>query len=73
MTDERERRDATMRSAAEDKGVRLNAAVDMLNGRFGRGTLHPVAVGAKQHWATKRESVSPRYTTCLEEIPIVKA
>ena len=52
---------------------RLMKTVDRLNNRLGKDTLFWAASGIKKSWATKREKVSPRYTTCWSELPIVKA
>ena len=51
--------------------VRLMAALDDVNRRFGRGAIFPAATGIRREWATKFEMRSPRYTTRLAEIPIV--
>lgn len=57
----------------DEKTARLNAAVDAINARLGRGTVRPAAIGIEQEWSTKRGNVSPRYTTCLDEVPVVRA
>jgi DNA polymerase V len=51
------------------------AALDACNRRFGRGAVVQAAAGfaPAQGWSTKFEIRSPRYTTRLEEIPIVEA
>ena len=56
-----------------DKQQRLMKTVDRLNDKFGKDTLFWAASGINPSWATKREHVSPRYTTCWSELPIVKA
>ena len=56
-----------------DKQQRLMKTVDRLNNKWGQDTLFWAASGIKKSWATKRENVSPRYTTCWSELPIVKA
>ncbi len=59
-----------------ERGAALMAAVDSCNARFGRGTVVPGLAGmapARRGWATKFEMRSPRYTTCLAEMPVVPA
>ena len=34
---------------------------------------HWAGSGVNKPWSMKRENLSPRYTTCWSEIPIVKA
>lgn len=53
---------------------RLMAALDACNARFGRGTVFPAAAGVERQrkvWTTKFEMRSPRYTTRLDEVPVV--
>jgi DNA polymerase V len=54
---------------------RLMAAMDACNRRWGRGSVVPAAAGvaSKRAWATKFEMRSPRYTTRIDELPIVSA
>jgi DNA polymerase V len=54
---------------------RLMAALDACNARFGRGAVVSAAAGIpkKRAWATKFEMRSPRYTTRIDEIPVVSA
>ena len=54
---------------------KLMAALDACNGRWGRGAVVSAAAGIpeKRAWATKFEMRSPRYTTRIEEIPVVRA
>lgn len=52
---------------------RLMDALDALNGRFGRGTLAPASAGLKREWQTRFERRSPRYTTRIDELPVVLA
>ena len=57
------------------QGAALMAALDACNARFGRGALVPAAAGfaAKRAWSTKFEMRSPRYTTRIDELPMVAA
>ncbi len=59
-----------------EKGAALMSAVDECNRRFGRGTVVPGKAGvipARRDWSTKFEMRSPRYTTRLDEVPVVRA
>ena len=55
------------------KQEKLIKAIDKINNQFGKDTLFWAASGVKPSWKMKREKVSPRYTTCWSELPIVKA
>lgn len=59
--------------AVDPRREALMAALDQVNGRFGRGTLIPARTGLKRHWTLKAEMRSPAYTTRLGETPIVRA
>jgi DNA polymerase V len=48
-------------------------AVDAVNGRYGKRTLHYAAEDLSQAWQPRRQLRSPRYTTEWDELPIVKA
>ncbi|MBZ6078819.1 Y-family DNA polymerase [Microvirga puerhi] len=54
-----------------EQSVKLMGAVDSINRRFGRGAIVPGSAGIKQRWAARFERRSPRYTTRLEELPLV--
>lgn len=58
---------------ASSRRARLDAVVDSINQRMGRGTVRPAAVGIEQSWAMRQDRRSPRYTTHYEEIPVVRA
>lgn len=52
---------------------RLMSEMDRLNKKFGAGTLwHASEKAANQSWQSKRERRSPRYTTQLSELPVLK-
>ena len=57
----------------EKKQTGLMQAVDKINGRFGRHTVRPLAMGFEHKWKMKQEKLSSRYTTRLSEIPNVRA
>jgi len=58
-----------------EQGAALMAAFDACNRRFGHGAVVPAAAGfaPARGWSTKFEMRSPRYTTRLDEIPVVAA
>jgi hypothetical protein len=56
-----------------DKQQKLMETVDRLNTTMGRNTLYWAASGVNQSWTTRKDNVSPRYTTNWDELPIVKA
>ncbi len=51
----------------KEKLDRINRAMDEINRKFGRHTVH-LAAAKKGAWQTKRERLSPRYTTRLSDI-----
>ena len=51
----------------------LMAAVDALNGRYGRGTVFPAAAGVERAWAQRAAHRSRRYTTRFAELPVARA
>ena len=55
---------------------RLMAAVDAINWRFGKGTVHSGATGQtdpQRTWGMKQERRTPQYTTRLEDVPVARA
>ncbi|WP_460547334.1 Y-family DNA polymerase [Comamonas piscis] len=60
--------------ALKDRSA-LYSALDKINQRYGRGTLHLAATGvdaASARWGMKQERRTPRYTTNIDEIPIAR-
>ncbi len=55
------------------KAGKLSAALDAVNDRWGKKTLILASEGFKQPFATKGEMRSPRYTTRLVDLPVVRA
>lgn len=56
--------------------TRLMAAMDCLNDRFGKGTLHVASGGLDDHrreWGMRQERRTPQYTTRWEDVPIARA
>lgn len=56
-----------------DEQMKRMELLDKMNKKFGKKTLHFAAEGVKKEWSMKREMRSPRYTTCWEEIPVIKS
>ena len=60
--------------AAEDRASRsLMEAVDRINRRYGPGALFPASRGVARRWRMRQQRLSPRYTTRIEEVPVVRA
>ena len=55
------------------KSAHVMAALDAVNARFGRDTLRPLASGLNRTWKTRAHSLSPRYTTNINEILVATA
>ncbi|WP_353176531.1 Y-family DNA polymerase [Delftia acidovorans] len=58
-----------------DQG-RLMSAVDRINSRFGKGTVHVASTGQQKpakNWEMRQERRTPRYTTEISEILLVRA
>lgn len=55
---------------------RLMTAVDEINSRYGKGTVHAAATGQStpgRVWGMKQERRTPQYTTRLEDVPVARA
>lgn len=67
-------RQATIFDDAElmQRSDRLNATMDRLNRKFGRGTLSVAAAGVSKDWSMRRENLSPCYTTDWDSLPEVR-
>ncbi|WP_409457076.1 DUF4113 domain-containing protein [Pseudomonas oryzihabitans] len=48
--------------------TRLMATLDAINGKFGRETLRPARIPRDPAWQMRRDLLSPRYTTCVDEL-----
>ena len=55
------------------KSARLMAALDAVNGRYGRGVLRPLATGIIRPWSTRQARLTPRYTTHAAEMMEARA
>ncbi|WP_415881767.1 Y-family DNA polymerase [Neptuniibacter sp. QD34_54] len=49
----------------------LMRCLDRINAKYGRDTLHLARQGIQQNFKMKRELLSPRYTTRIEDIPVI--
>ncbi len=56
-----------------DRGQLLMATLDVINQRWGRGTLRSAAEGMEKPWQMKRQRLSPSYSTDWEELPTAVA
>lgn len=57
----------------DDRGQRLMATLDVINQRWGRGTLRLAAEGMENPWQMRRQRLSSRYTTDWQGLPMVVA
>ena len=55
------------------KADRLMQVVDRINQRHGRGTLFLGAEGFDKKWKMRQSYKSPRYTTCWQDLPIIRS
>jgi len=69
-----EHEDAATATTPRDRS-RLMTAMDAINCRYGKGTVHSAATGKagpKREWGMKQERRTPQYTTRLEDVPVVR-
>lgn len=55
---------------------RLMTAIDTLNSRFGKGTVHVASAGFAgplRSWGMRQERLTPQYTTSWADIPVARA
>lgn len=55
---------------------RLMAALDAVNGRFGKGVIHVASTGQsrpKRVWGMRQERRTPQYTTRWADVPLARA
>jgi hypothetical protein len=56
--------------------ARLMTALDTINSLYGRGTMTMASAGVEgkqKNWAMRQERMTPRYTTCIADMPIARA
>ena len=54
----------------------LMTALDALNTRYGKGTVHPASTGGthrNKDWGMRQERLTPQYTTRWEDLPVARA
>lgn len=68
-----ERQQSALACIDDERRTKLMSTVDRLNRKYGRYSVRPLAVSYGHSWEMRREHVSPRYTTRLNEVLKVKA
>jgi DNA polymerase V len=68
-----ERQQSILAGIDDDRRVSVMRAVDGINRKHGRHTVRPLALSAERGWEMRRQHISPRYTTRLDEVLRVKA
>jgi DNA polymerase V len=56
-----------------ERARKLMQTVDEINLKLGQDAIKFAAEGIKQLWRLRSQYRSPRYTTCWEELPVIKA
>ena len=67
-----EDRPRTLFDAMRPKSGELMRALDAVNDRFGKKTLVLASEGMTRPWALRADHRSPRYTTRIEDLPVVR-
>ena len=67
-----EDRPLTLFDVEKPKSASLMSALDQVNNRFGKKTLVLASEGMKRPWQLKSDHRSPRYTTRLTDLPVVR-
>jgi DNA polymerase V len=67
-----EDRPQTLFDVARPKSAALMAALDHVNDRFGKKTMVLASEGMKRPWQLRADHRSPRYTTRLSDLPVVR-
>ena len=70
---ESERQQSVLAGIDDERRLRAMHAVDEINRRHGRHTVRPLALPAGRGWDMRRQKLSPRYTTRIDEVLRVKA
>ncbi len=65
--------DTLVPSSDLERSAHLMLALDAVNARYGRHTLNPAVSGLTRAWGMRRQRLSPRYTTHVEELLAVRA
>jgi DNA polymerase V len=67
-----EDRPLTLFDTMRPKSAELMAALDAVNDRFGKKTMILGSEGMTQAWKLRSDHRSPRYTTRLSDLPVVR-
>ncbi len=67
-----EDRPLTLFDAQKPKSQALMTALDQVNDRFGKRTLVLASEGVERLWKLRADHRSPRYTTRLSDLPVVR-
>ncbi|MBU0680566.1 MAG: Y-family DNA polymerase [Proteobacteria bacterium] len=67
----KECRQQNLFTAPNQDSATLMAALDNINDRWGRNTLHYAAEGISKPWAMRQDFKSPAYTSKWQELPLV--
>ncbi len=67
-----EDRPLTLFDVEKPKSAALMSALDQVNNRFGKKTLVLASEGMKRPWQLRSDHRSPRYTTRLADLPVVR-
>jgi DNA polymerase V len=67
-----EQRPLTLFDASREGSPALMQALDEVNGRFGKKTMVLASEGMLRSWQLRADHRSPRYTTRLSDLPVVK-
>jgi DNA polymerase V len=70
---ESERQQSVLAGIDDERLLRAMYAVDGINCRHRRYTVRPLSLGVGRDWDMRRQKVSPRYTTRIDEVLRVKA
>jgi len=65
-------RPRTLFEEGSEKRQQLMAALDAINGRFGRFTAVPAVQGFKREWRMRADMKSPASTTRIADVPLVR-
>jgi len=76
MPDQYRQAELNLEDEAPQDRARLMAALDAINGRFGKGAVHVASMGMGNHpkeWGMKQERLTPHYTTSWDDVPVARA
>ena len=65
-------RPLTLFDTEREASPKLMTALDEINTRFGKKSMVIASEGMKRSWQLRADHRSPRYTTRLSDLPVVK-